>query len=496
MVLRAALLLVAIAAVNGLPWVLRHWISSARWMGRAATGETSVRGTKHGHSSMRVASAALGGENSVGAAESSVRAAGSQPATYRDGLGRIMPTVFVAGPAKSGSTFIWDCVHASFHPERVCRQEGEPYQDWSDAQCGAKRFVLPALTARDSFPALSFHKESEFWRYWGKRKQESWARYGGPRLPISIWELGSSWRRWNRFSSHSGDGAGPKGYAGHRALEDACLEDSVCPAAVNDSQAGIHSSRLPYTAAMPQRCFAKCVPCDRHPGWMNGESCAITSFPCESRVCAPAYVPKRLRHLNFSASHARSFSMTAFPAVSALAEANISAARVATLDGSPGIFPNGQVNARLLTSLTTGAGKRRLRFIIGLRDPFDLAFSLWAFLSSIGKESQRVEVRMQRALDAIVACNETLADNPMLLLSLPPAEHAAYRGCLEEPKTAGKHFYLFGGLYGLHLLSWLHHGAAGPSATLPSPQTQPPHSRPTRKPPACVHTRGLLSAGL
>jgi len=189
-------------------------------------------------------------------------------------------------------------------------------------------------------------------------------------------------------------------------------------------------------------------------------------------------VPKRLRHLNFSASHARSFSMTAFPAVSALAEANISAARVATLDGSPGIFPNGQVNARLLTSLTTGAGKRRLRFIIGLRDPFDLAFSLWAFLSSIGKESQRVEVRMQRALDAIVACNETLADNPMLLLSLPPAEHAAYRGCLEEPQTAGKHFYLFGGLYGLHLLSWLHHGAAGPSATLPSPQTQPqpPHT--------------------
>ena len=39
---------------------------------------------------------------------------------YRDGLGRVMPTVFVAGPAKSGSTFLWDCIHQTFHPQRVC----------------------------------------------------------------------------------------------------------------------------------------------------------------------------------------------------------------------------------------------------------------------------------------------------------------------------------------------------------------------------------------
>ena len=29
--------------------------------------------------------------------------------TYLEPLGRKMPTIFVAGPAKSGSTFLWEC---------------------------------------------------------------------------------------------------------------------------------------------------------------------------------------------------------------------------------------------------------------------------------------------------------------------------------------------------------------------------------------------------
>ena len=92
---------------------------------------------------------------------------------------------------------------------------------------------------------------------------------------------------------------------------------------------------------------------------------------------------------------------------------------------------------------------------MGLRDPFDLAFSLWSFLSSIGQEGKRVEVRMGRSLDALLGCNATLGLQPSLLAVLPPAELDAYRVCLDARKTSRQHFYVYGGLYALHLLGWL-----------------------------------------
>ena len=53
-----------------------------------------------------------------GASSSAPLASSSSPSSpYVDPLSRVMPTIFVAGPAKSGSTFLWDCLQASFHPE-------------------------------------------------------------------------------------------------------------------------------------------------------------------------------------------------------------------------------------------------------------------------------------------------------------------------------------------------------------------------------------------
>lgn len=377
---------------------------------------------------------------------------------FRDDLGRVMPSVFVAGPAKSGSTFLWECIHQTFHPQRVCGSAAS--SGWSDASCGGRRFVLPAVAADTAHPAcLRFQKESAFWRWWGRRPQYTWARYGGPRLPVAEWELKASScvarRRELRWSR--GDDGGPPQFAGHRAMEDVCLQDTPCGG-------GGSGSRVPYATPLPARCMSDCAPCKRHPGWVNNveEPCAISPYKCASTACATApYVPKVLRRANYSGHHARAFSFTAFPSVSGLRDVAIDARRLSSLEGNPGIFQTPPRHARAIASLSTPAGQQQLQFIVGLRDPFDLAFSLWGFLSTIGQEGRRVEQRMSRALAAIQACNDTLADEPMRLLTLPPPELAAYRACLDDRPRSKQHFYLYGGLYALHLLGWLHLGYKG-----------------------------------
>jgi hypothetical protein len=385
---------------------------------------------------------------------------------YQEDLARVMPSVFVAGPAKSGSTFLWECIHQTFHPERICGGKG--VEAWSDAQC-RDRFVLPAVSADAAQPAcLRFEKESSFWRYWGRRPQMTWQRYGGPRLPLSHWELHSggqcSARRRNAMRRANAND-GPRKFAGHRAVEDACLQDVQCPAALGGGGgSGGGGPRFPYSEPLPASCHASCEPCAHHPGWMNNydEACAIGAYKCASRTCANApYVPKALRRQNFSAHHKRLFTLTAYPSLSALSEANISARRLASIEGNPGIFQTPPRHARALKALTTHDGQHALRLIVGLRDPFDLAFSLWSFLSAIGQEGKRVEVRMGRALAAIQACNDSLAEDPTRLLQLTASELEAYRLCLDDRPRSRQHFYLYGGLYGLHLLGWLHLGYRG-----------------------------------
>ena len=68
---------------------------------------------------------------------------------------------------------------------------------------------------------------------------------------------------------------------------------------------------------------------------------------------------------------------------------------------------------------------------------------------------------MGRSLDALLGCNATLGLQPSLLAVLPPAELDAYRVCLDARKTSRQHFYVYGGLYALHLLGWLRQGYGG-----------------------------------
>jgi len=65
---------------------------------------------------------------------------------------------------------------------------------------------------------------------------------------------------------------------------------------------------------------------------------------------------------------------------------------------------------------------------------------------------------MGRALAAIERCSRPLFSDPLLLLRASPPELEAYRLCLDARPTSRQHFWVFGGLYGLHLLGWLRRG--------------------------------------
>ena len=160
-------------------------------------------------------------------------------ATYKQPLGRVMPTIFVAGPAKSGSTFLWDCVQQTFHPEQVCRG---PVASWADGPCGSRAFVLPAVGSEDSQPAcLRFGKEGRFWTHWGRSapgsRQYTWRRYGGPPLPMEAWEQGRScFAQRRKARVHDAGTRGPDSLAMYRWLEDRCMQGVRCPAVEVDGR--------------------------------------------------------------------------------------------------------------------------------------------------------------------------------------------------------------------------------------------------------------------
>ena len=102
-----------------------------------------------------------------------------------------IPTVFVPGPAKSGTTYLFDCLMATFSPTQVC---GSPRAgDWSDAACGnASGFlVTPRVTSSGgqggSAGCFSPNKENYFWARWGADRATTLRAFVGPELPLSRW---------------------------------------------------------------------------------------------------------------------------------------------------------------------------------------------------------------------------------------------------------------------------------------------------------------------
>ena len=128
----------------------------------------------------------------------------SDPAAAMHPRHAVMPTVFIAGPPKSASTFLWACVHSIFRPESVCG--GGSVEQWRDHDCGGRGFVLPFLEyAAWRGPGFHPEKESKGWWPLGDLTNprvgvHTWRQFAGPRLPIRAW-LGR-WSNTSLFGAH------------------------------------------------------------------------------------------------------------------------------------------------------------------------------------------------------------------------------------------------------------------------------------------------------
>ena len=290
-----------------------------------------------------------------------------------------LPTAFVAGPVKGGTTTLYNCLSSAFSPQRIC---GPSTLTWADGPCASRHFVLGHLRYA-SWAGSCLHpmKESPFGT-WGQvppdraaqklSELSSWRSYAGPAVPLRFW-------------------AGGKAACGAadtfaETMEDLCLADVPC------SHAGSAGS---ISRSAPLECSATCDVCENHPGIdvfdlrtsaLHHVPCSVPPRPCVSTVCNSAH-PSAIKLINYSAAHAVHVSVIAWPNRRAFAAANISSRRVIALDGSPAVLAGGGLGgmARQLGSLTRpggpyeqAGGRAALRFIVGLREPVSLGLSYWS----------------------------------------------------------------------------------------------------------------------
>ena len=241
----------------------------------------------------------------------------------------------------------------------------------------------------------------------------------------------------------------------HGALEDVCLADAPPCAAARE-----------YAKPLPEECAQTCRPCEGMDAAVRGAagagacSAALRPYRCSSPQCREGYVPKWLRQRNYSAQYARAYAVSALPHRAALRAANVTADRVAVLEGQPRLWGSRVSGARLAAlAALSSRGHAALRFVVGLRDPFELMFSLWSFLYTLGRMPGRVEPTVGRALAHVRGCNATLFAAPARVLRTPEAELAEYHHCVREGKAAERSnsFLVHDSLYALNFLAWLPH---------------------------------------
>ena len=363
----------------------------------------------------------------------------SDPAAAMHPRHAVMPTVFIAGPPKSASTFLWACVHSIFRPESVCG--GGSVEQWRDHDCGGRGFVLPFLEYA-AWRGPGFHPEKESKGWWPlgdltnpRVGAHTWRQFAGPRLPIRAW-LG----RWKSPLMHDA-------VRWHESIDRMCM----------DSGAPRCAQRFNFSNVTDPSCVATCDPCE----WVPSETCSTPPFPCASRACAPFGAGSKLAHADpsYLDTHARSFAVHAVVHRAELAAARISAERVLTLEGSPGVFCVAP-RSRLLAAIAPPPARARLRFVVGLRDPTELAFSYWAYLDG-RRSKQTVDAHVATAVDALEAC-DSAADargQPGALLGAADERWHSYFACLR--RAAPKIAKVSGGLYALYLTHFLREGFAG-----------------------------------
>ena len=123
------------------------------------------------------------------------------PLTATDVTSRVLPSIFIPGMPKAGTSFLWGCVTEAFRPARVCGSD-----DWAN-RCGAeKRFALPSLAGHHDGMLVSPGSKEPFtfvregginWTALAMAPERfasgaSAAALGlllGPSLPLCMWQI-------------------------------------------------------------------------------------------------------------------------------------------------------------------------------------------------------------------------------------------------------------------------------------------------------------------
>ena len=197
-------------------------------------------------------------------------------------------------------------------------------------------------------------------------------------------------------------------------------------------------------------------PCE----WVPSETCSTPPFPCASRACAPFGAGSKLAHADppYLETHARSFAVHAVVHRAELAAARISAERVLTLEGSPGVFCLAP-RSRLLAAIAPPPARARLRFVVGLRDPTELAFSYWAYLDG-RRSKQTVDAHVAAAVDALRRATARGRARAAGRAAGRRRRAVALVLCVPAPRGA-EDAKVSGGLYALYLTHFLREGFAG-----------------------------------
>lgn len=341
----------------------------------------------------------------------------------------VAPTVFIAGPVKSGTTSMFACVDAAFQPNSVCGG------NWDDVSCQGRRFVLHALKNVWNRRCFAQLKETQYAMF-GYSDRVSWRKEIGPPVPLQYWKHGCA----NSIDEM-------------RELNKKWCLDAQRNCTLPSTPAGI---TIPKAHC---ELDSVCDVCEGNPGFLRFNKTSVVHLPCSVE-------PKSCNMNMCHEGHNDTFHFQAFPHKRVLASNNITSSRVLSIEGNPSVL-NGRAlgsMSRALAALTATWGRDGLRFIVGFREPMSLGLSHWAWIGSTSHLAKGPAWFFQAGIAGFRKCARTVQENddPALLLQLNDSQALRFQVCLQLMSDSNRPVdVLSGGLYALHFTTFFRLGFKG-----------------------------------
>lgn len=298
----------------------------------------------------------------------------------------------------------------AYHPERVCatpkpsllpRLRRQPLaatvDDWSNASCGAKKYLLPGLTGSIQ-GHYDYRKEWFFYGGGATQFEKGWSWYEGVELPLCYWE--PEFQRLLRMRPLEDT---------HAAMRRACIvRETAAPPPPREARGRKRQRKqrrnLSSSAAGASRVGDLCV------------HAACTPIDLEKNKLAPEYASE------YNSTRAR-YRMQATTALPRIDPSRHPGAVVSDMT------PNYLCSPKALRNLVSADGApAHFRFLLLVRPSSKMLRSSFKMFVQWGwiKSGQNLTDAVARQLTELRSCNATLYDDPMSLSRLADADVIAY----------------------------------------------------------------------